>query len=149
MYNEPSNLFSAEFVGNPTINFVDVECRQAGRENIQLASKDLIFSFKPVAHRPTLQKGQKLVLGLRPESIRLSEEGSARGSIYSALPSGMETTVILKIKTTLLTSVVFGSLDFPLDAEIGIELDHDNYILFDKSSEENIATGALSVSMRP
>jgi multiple sugar transport system ATP-binding protein len=47
----------------------------------------------------------------------------------------------------LLTSVVFGSLDFPVDAEIGLELDHDNYILFDKSSQLNIATGSLSVSM--
>ena len=71
-----------------------------------------------------------------------------KGAIYSALPSGMETTVILKIKNTLLTSVVFGSLDFPVDAEIGLELDHDSYILFDKSSEENIATGSLHVSMR-
>ena len=64
------------------------------------------------------------------------------------MPSGMETTVILKIKNTLLTSVVFGSLDFPVDTEIGLELDHDSYILFDKSSEENIATGSLRVSMR-
>jgi multiple sugar transport system ATP-binding protein len=148
VYNEPSNLFSAEFVGNPTINFVEVECHRVGPENIQLASRDLVFSFTPVFHRPVLQKGQKLVLGLRPESIRLSKEGSVRGIIYSALPSGMETTVILKIRNTMLTSVVFGSLDFPVDAEIGLELNHDNYILFDTSSEENIASGALSVSMR-
>ena len=148
VYNEPSNLFSAEFVGNPTINFVEVECHQVGPENIQLVSRDLVFSFKPTSHRPILQKGQKLVLGLRPESISLSKEGSVRGSIYSALPSGMETTVILKTRNTLLTSVVFGSLDFAVDAEIGLELNHDNYILFDTSSEENIASGALSVSMR-
>jgi multiple sugar transport system ATP-binding protein len=148
VYNEPSNLFSAEFVGNPTINFVDVECHQAEPKNIELVSRDLIFSFTPVSHPPTLKKGQKLVLGLRPECISVSEEGSTRGSIYSALPSGMETTVILKIKNTLLTSVVFGGLDFPVDGEIGLELTHDNYILFDKNSEENIATGSLRVSMR-
>ena len=60
----------------------------------------------------------------------------------------METTVILKVKNTLLTSVVFGGMDFPVDSEIGLELNHDNYIVFDKSSEENIATGSLSVSIR-
>jgi multiple sugar transport system ATP-binding protein len=148
VYNEPSNLFSAEFVGNPTINFVEVECHQIGPENIQLVSRDLVFSFTPTSQRPILQKGQKLVLGLRPESISLSKEGPVRGSIYSALPSGMETTVILKIRNTLLTSVVFGSLDFAVDAEIGLELDQDNYLLFDTSSEKNIASGALRVSMR-
>jgi len=148
VYNEPSNLFSAEFVGNPTINFVEVECRQVGPEHVRLASRDLMFCFAPGSPRPVLREGQKLVLGLRPECIRLTEKGTVMGSIYSALPSGMETTVILKIKNSLLTSVVFGSLDFPVDAEIGIELDHDNYILFDKDSEENIAVGSLSVSMR-
>ncbi len=60
----------------------------------------------------------------------------------------METTVIVKIKTTLFTSVVFGGQDFPVDGEIGIQLDHDNYILFDKGSGENIAAGSLTVSIR-
>ncbi len=148
VYNVPSNKFSAEFVGNPTMNFVEVECQQAGSGNIQLAADDLLFTFTPVSHPPSLKTGQKLVLGLRPECIRLSEEGTVQGSIYSALPSGMETTVIVKIKTTLFTSVVFGGQDFPVDGEIGIQLDHDNYILFDKGSGENIAAGSLTVSIR-
>jgi ABC-type sugar transport system ATPase subunit len=92
VYNEPSNLFSAEFVGNPTINFVDVECHQVGPENIQLVSKDLIFSFAPVSHHPSLQKGQKLILGLRPECISLSEEGLVRGGIYSACLNSIDNT---------------------------------------------------------
>jgi multiple sugar transport system ATP-binding protein len=147
VYKEPSNRFCAEFVGNPTINFVEVECREIGATDIQLVSEDLVFSFTPVSHPPLLQTGQRLVLGLRPEAVRLSEKG-VQGSIYSALPSGMETTVIVKIKNTLLTSVVFGGHDFPVDGEIGFELDQDSYILFDKTSEENIATGSLSVSLR-
>lgn len=147
VYKQPSNLFCAEFVGNPTINFVEVECRGIGTKDIELVSEDLVFSFTPVSPPPVLETGQRLVLGLRPETIRLSEDGVV-GSIYSALPSGMETTVILKIKNTLLTSVVFGGLDFPVDGEIGLELDQDSYILFDKASEENIATGSLSVALR-
>jgi hypothetical protein len=59
----------------------------------------------------------------------------------------METTVILKIRNTLLTAVVFGNLDFSTDGEIGLELNHENYILFDKSSEERIASGSLEISL--
>ncbi len=148
VYRKPSNLFCAEFVGNPTMNFVEVECRQIGAENIQLVSEDLIFSFTPASDLPPVETGQRLVLGLRPEYIRLSDEGGISGSIYSALPSGMETTVILKIKNTLFTSVVFGGTDFPVDGEIGLELDHDNYLLFDKTSGENIGTGSLNVALK-
>ncbi len=148
VYKEPSNLFCAEFVGNPTINFVEVECGQIGAENIQLVAEDLIFSFTPASPLPSLETGQRLVLGLRPECITLSEKKGIKGTIYSALPSGMETTVILKINTTLLTSVVFGGTDFSVDGEMGLELNHDNYILFDKNREENIATGSLQVALR-
>lgn len=147
VYNEPFNLFSAEFVGNPTMNFVEVVCTEIEPECITLTSRDLLFTFKPVTGFPPVSKGQELVLGLRPESLTLEDSGRVKGSVYSALPSGMETTVILKIRNTLLTAVVFGNLDFSTDGEIGLELNHENYILFDKSSEERIASGSLEISL--
>jgi len=148
VYKAPANQFSAEFVGNPTINFVDVECLSAGPEGVQLASDDLLFTFKPSSPLSALAEGQRLLLGIRPESISLSEEAPVRGRIYSALPSGMETTVMLKLKNILLTSVVFGGQDYPVDGEIGLELVNESYILFDKNSEENIASGLLKMSLR-
>jgi len=148
IYNHPTNLSCAEFVGNPTINLIDVECYKDDPGDIQLVSKDLHFNFKPNSGMPKLKKGAKLLLGLRPEHISLTDNGVIKCKVYSTLPSGMETTVILKVKNTLLTSVVFGGMDFTVDSEIGLELNHDNYIVFDKSSEENIATGSLSVSIR-
>jgi len=148
IYNGPSNLFCAEFVGNPTMNFIEVACLQTEPGRISLTSDDLNFTFAPVSPQPKVTAGQNLVLGLRPESVLLSEKGSIHGTIYSALPSGMETTVMVKTGNSLLTSVVFGGQDFPVDGWTGVELNHDNYILFDKSSGENIATGTLTVALR-
>jgi multiple sugar transport system ATP-binding protein len=146
VYNKPFNLFCAEFVGNPTMNFIEVACEEVNPECIMLASRDLLFTFKPVTSFPSVSKRQELVLGLRPESLTLQNPGKVKGSIYSALPSGMETTVILKIRNTMLTAVAFGNLDFSTDGEIGLELNHKNYILFDKSGEEMIALGSLEIS---
>ena len=148
VYKAPANQFSAEFVGNPTINFVDAECLSSGPEGVQLAADDLLFTFKPFSALSAPEVGQRLVLGIRPEFVSLTEEASVRGRIYSALPSGMETTVLLKLKNILLTSVVFGGQDFPIDGEIGLELVNENYILFDKNSAENIASGSLIMSLR-
>ncbi len=148
IYNHPINLFCAEFVGNPTMNMIDVECYQDDPGDIQLVSGDLHFKFKPSSGMPRLKKGADFLLGLRPEHISLTDNGAVKCKVYSTLPSGMETTVILKIGNTLLTAVVFGGTDFPVDSGIGLELNHDNYILFDKSSQKNIATGSLGVSMR-
>ena len=147
IYNHPDNLFCAEFVGNPTINLIEVECCKDDPKDIQLKSSDLLFKFKPSSGIPKLQKGTQLLLGLRPEHIQLADNGTIKCNVYSTLPSGMETTVLVKIKNTLITSVVFGGMDFSVDSEIGLTLDHDNYLLFDKTSRKNIATGSLHVSM--
>lgn len=145
VYKEPANLFSAEFVGNPTMNFIEVVCRKVGPEKIQLVARDFMFAYTPTSRHPALEKGQKLVLGIRPEGITLSEKGVIEGTIYSALPSGMETTVIVKIHGSLLTSVVFGEQDFTVDGKITIELNNNDYILFDQNSGDTITTGSLQV----
>jgi multiple sugar transport system ATP-binding protein len=145
VYNNPTNLFCAEFVGNPTINFIDVVCEKDAPAGIRLASEDHFFKFTPLTGRPILKQGQVLVLGLRPEHVSLSQDGSIKSNVYSTLPSGMETIVMVRIKDTLLTSVAFGGLDYEVDSEIGLSLNYDNYILFDKTSGSNIATGSLKM----
>jgi multiple sugar transport system ATP-binding protein len=127
---------------------IDVECCKDDPEDIQLVSEDFHFNFKPVSGQPTLRKGAKFLLGLRPEHISLTENGTIKSKVYSTLPSGMETIVIIRIKETYLTSVVFGGLDFKVDSEIGMSLSSDNYFLFDKISGSLIAAGSLSVDQK-
>ncbi len=146
IYNQPANLFSAEFVGNPTMNFIDVECTGNTPGDIRLVSRSLSLKLAPLTGKPALTIGQKLVLGIRPEHIGLSENGSIRGRVYSTLPSGMETIVMIKIRDTLLTSVAFGGQDFDVDSDIGLTFDHDNYLVFDKDSGEKIAAGTLTIA---
>jgi multiple sugar transport system ATP-binding protein len=148
IYSQPINLFSAEFIGNPTMNFVDVECCKDTPEDIQLVSQDLSFTLTPVMGKSSIRKGQELVLGMRPEHISLTGNGSIRGRVYSTLPSGMETIVMIRIKDTLLTSVVFGGQDFDVDSEISLTFDHDNYIIFDKDSGQKIAAGTLRIEAK-
>jgi len=148
IYNQPVNLFSAEFIGNPTMNFLDVECCKDAPGDIQLVSQDLSFTLTPIMGKSSIREGQKLVLGMRPEHISLTGNGSIRGRVYSTLPSGMETIVMIRIKDTLLTSVVFGGQDFDVDSEISLTFDHDNYILFDKDSGQKIAAGILRIAAK-
>ncbi len=148
VYNNPTNLFCADFVGNPTMNFIDVICEKADPADIRLASQDHIFKFRPGGGQPVLKQGQNLTLGLRPEHVSLSEDGAIKSRVYSTLPSGMETIVIVKVKDTLLTSVAFGGLDYEVDSEIGLSLNYDNYILFDKPGGGNIAAGSLKMARK-
>ena len=55
------------------------------------------------------------MVGIRPEYIQIGEDGPLKGTVYSTLPSGMETTVRLDLGGTSLTAVVFGDVDYPAD----------------------------------
>jgi ABC-type sugar transport system ATPase subunit len=86
-----------------------------------------------------------VTIGIRPEYIRLGEEGSVKAKIYAALPSGMETIVKIRFGEFILTSVVFGAIDYKTDTEINMDFAGDNCIIFDKESGRNLGLGKLRI----
>ena len=146
VYNNPTNLTVADFVGNPTMNFIKTQYIENKEGIIKMESDDLSFEFTP--NKPLtvkIEKGDQLVIGLRPEHIEIEENGSANSLIYSTLPSGLETVIKLKIKNTILTSVAFGGVDYKVNAPISTNFNSNKYILFNKNSRENISMGTIIV----
>lgn len=146
VYNNPSNTFVADFVGNPNINFVEASGKNINGKEIKLKTKDLDLVFTPVSENIKLKDGQDLILGIRPEHISISKQGKIKARVYSTLPSGMETIVKLDTNNNVLTSVVFGGVDFKVDEQVSFNFDSDKYILFDKNSGKNLGLGKLDVT---
>lgn len=139
-YSSPNNLFVADFIGNPTMNFVSANAKQVNATDIELSLFDSKYLLK-------LNKEEKLevsdvMLGIRPEFIKLNE-GVLQGNIYSALPTGMETTVRLEIDGEYLSAVVFGAVDFKADEKIYFDFTGNGIVLFDKHSGNRIGIGRL------
>lgn len=146
VYNNPTNLTVADFVGNPTMNFIKTQYIENKEGIIKMESDDLSFEFTP--NKPLtvkIEKGDQLVIGLRPEHIEIEENGSTNSLIYSTLPSGLETVIKLKINNTILTSVAFGGVDYKVNAPISTNFNSNKYILFNKNSRENISMGTIIV----
>ncbi len=146
VYNAPANLLVADFVGSPTMNLVEVTCTGQNESNIALESSKISIQFIANDDNIIIENGQKCVLGIRPEHIELSAENGQLGSVYSTLPSGMETIVKVKINDLLLTSVAFGDVDYEIDKNIFISFPSEKYILFNKQSGEKISSGRLSIN---
>ncbi|OIB56554.1 ABC transporter ATP-binding protein [Natrialba sp. SSL1] len=66
-YNEPANLFVAGFIGSPSMNFVEGEFTATGFE-----SDNVDVAFEP-ALVPSVERGETLTLGVRPEDVHLVE----------------------------------------------------------------------------
>ena len=142
MYNNPANLFVADFMGNPTMNFIDGTANVSGSEAL-LSFGGLKGKF--TAGSPIALTDRDVIVGVRPEYIHISDEGSRVGTVYSTLPAGMETTVKLDVAGTMLTAVVFGDVDYPVDSQVRFDFSK-NAILFDKATGKNVANGKIAMA---
>ena len=199
VYNRPNNLFMADFVGNPSINFVEAKVAQrpdgavdltvfAGRKatfrpkesldlNQWFLDRDARQAAQEAAHKEKaaqksyVEKGNKdetfryhistvveyddslreepvltnedLVLGIRPEFLDIVDDSCLEGEIYGAMPTGMESTIKVRIDDFLLTGVIFGSSLFTIGAKAPLSISGKNIMLFDRKSGQCIAVGSL------
>ena len=200
VYHHPANLFVADFVGNPSINFVEVKGRQAADGTISMtmlggvqatfhpkkpvelaawfADRDRSEEEKAAALREKakekgyVEKGNKdevfryhiakvdeeddslqdapeitnedLVLGIRPEFLDIADSSNLRGEIYGAMPTGMESTIKVRVGGFLLTGVIFGSSLFTIGSEVPLSVTGDQIMLFDRKSGRCITSGSLT-----
>ena len=140
VYNKPANTFVADFVGSPTINFL--KCSTLDKKALALDSEIGKLHFVPNAP-VTKDIGDAPIIGIRPEFIVKSDDG-VDSEVLSSLPSGMETILRLKIGKAVLSSVLFGSLDFPIGSHIKVSLPSASYILFD-SNGAYVSDGAIKL----
>ena len=67
------------------------------------------------------------------------------GKVYSAMPSGRETTIRLSVDGYLLTSVIFGDSDYSRNETLEINTKGKGILLFDKVSGKRISSGLLEI----
>lgn len=141
-YAHPVSIFSADFIGNPTINFIESELiENKGKYQVKLGS--LHYDFIPIEKDKKIES-QPVKLGIRPEHIKIVDKG-LKGQVYSSLPSGMETILLIKFEEIILTAVVFGIIDFPFNSDVNFTIDTDNIIIFDVENEKNILEGKINL----
>ena len=86
---------------------------------------------------------EDFVLGVRPEFIEIDPNGAIEGEIYGAMPTGMESTIKVRVGEFLLTGVVFGSTLFKIGEKIRFNIDGDKIMLFDRKGGKCISLGSL------
>ena len=142
VYRRPANTFTADFVGSPNINLIKGEITSTEPVTLTLPG-GIQLVYEPQDKRK-LKVGQKVILGLRPEHVSITEDPSMIGAtVLTSLPSGMETIVQLKMGDSYIHSVVFGDLDFDLEKQVGLSFASGKFNLFDEESTHNLGHGLL------
>ncbi|MBO7358204.1 MAG: ABC transporter ATP-binding protein [Clostridia bacterium] len=140
IYNRPANTFVAGFVGNPTMNFIPAKVLGRRQNGLRLGflGREATFETSDAG-----EVGEDAILGVRPEFLPISAGGALEANIYSTLPAGMETTVKASCGDTMLTSVVFGSVDYDVDSCVRMDIVGSDIMLFDRATQKAAGSGKI------
>jgi ABC-type sugar transport system ATPase subunit len=144
LYDRPKTLFVAGFVGNPPMNFLDIEIiRVNGEFRAKSEAIDLIVPHDR-AEKAAAIKG-KVTMGLRPEDVDLISDSSPAeagltltGVAEVVEPLGREDLVAVKIGGVEMRVLVDKTRGVSIGDNISLTVDTSKIQLFDPETEESL-----------
>ena len=85
------------------------------------------------------------MLGVRPEFLTINETGALSGEIFSAMPTGMETTVKVRVGEFLFTGVVFGGITYKIGQKVRLSFTGADILMFSRENGKLITRGTLKI----
>jgi ABC-type sugar transport system ATPase subunit len=135
LYNQPDNLFVAGFIGSPRMNFLPGVIVGAGDGKIDVRLDSGLTVSRSVEDR-ALSPGEKVTLGIRPESISPSAPDGAKlaGEVQIAEHLGGETFIYVGLAGgQSITAEIQGQAAVRAGERIGLNFADATYHLFDAS----------------
>ncbi|MGZ8843224.1 MAG: ABC transporter ATP-binding protein, partial [Pyrinomonadaceae bacterium] len=131
IYNRPANRFVAEFVGSPSMNFLDGEVdSQTGK----FIAGELTL-IPDQAQLETVRRVEgKVTLGIRPEHIQVSlaqNNGWQPASVYVSELMGSETFVFLEMGAQRIVARASGDFRAETGGTVWVEFDMSKSHFFD------------------
>jgi len=126
IYDMPATKFVANFIGSPPMNFLDFEgSLNAGASTVTLSGQKIKM--------PKLRAGAsgKLVYGIRPEHIELTDKGGYRGEVIATEYLGTTQIITLDTPNGEVKARVDSSQVAKVGEKIGLKFAEGTATLFD------------------
>jgi len=143
LYQEPVNIFVAQFIGNPTMNLIHGSFEAVDDDSIVVETDSGQFEF-PVESILMDPQGSDAVIGFRPEMATLVED-SSNGDIEAEL--ALIERIGDRILATLngpegeIRAIIPVEHELVVGQTVGVRFDRQNIHLFDGESSKIVARG--------
>ncbi|NKN37818.1 ABC transporter ATP-binding protein [Agrobacterium sp. a22-2] len=142
IYNRPTNLFVAGFIGSPSMNFLKGELVERNG-TVVFETGGVTFSLAGYDAGEPLKAGRKVTLGVRPEHIKVDDDIPAGAEIHTAVvdieePMGADNLLWLKHAGHIMSVRIGGTRRFAPGASVRLSFDMSVASLFDAATEERI-----------
>jgi len=137
IYNRPANRFVAEFVGSPSMNFIEGKCDAVVRS----FTSDAVSLTLEERQLARLNGRERVTFGIRPEHVEVStteREGWLKASIYVTELMGNETFVFLRLGGDKIIARAPADFRAEMESRVWIELDVQKALFFDSDTGKAI-----------
>src|ERR1700689_1603397 len=150
IYNSPSNLFVADFMGSPAMNLLEGKISKAnGAASIVIdraGSQPIVFAAPTSADPGRLADGAKVIFGIRPEAVSdvKSADRNSRSlakfdsQVDIVEPAGSDTFVVTSIAGKEVTARMRADTDVGIGQSHVFACNLDKAVLFDPATTRRI-----------
>ena len=132
LYDRPTNLFVASFLGSPAMNFIVGRLTAEGA----FVSEDgsVVVSPRKTPARP----GAQVICGFRPEAVVLDANSPLRLHVTLTEPTGAETHVFGRVGGVDVIAVLRERVTFSEGLDIGVSIPADQLHIFEAASKARL-----------
>ena len=137
LYDHPSNLFVAQFIGSPAMNVVQGTLHRRGETAWVEAEGGVRW---PLPASAPGSEGQAVVYGVRPEDLAPRDgAGSVAAEVVVVEPTGAATELLVRVGNAQMVVVIHGRTAVRPGDAISLEVDAAAVHLFDPVSGATLA----------
>jgi multiple sugar transport system ATP-binding protein len=134
LYDRPANMFVAGFIGSPGMNFLPATVRKGATEEAVLADGQALRLTDGLR----LGDGDTITVGLRPEHVRLADDGALQGEVGVVEPLGLSTQFYVKLAGQQLCVFAMGRVGVKPGDSVRLAVAPEALHLFDPTSGDRI-----------
>lgn len=129
IYDKPASLFVADFIGSPSMNFLNFKGDVVSGQDVANLGQHRISVPQQLE-----DKSGDLVLGVRPEHISLNDSGPFRAEVQALEYLGTTQIVVMKSEFGELKARVDSAMSVDVGDNVGLEFNSSTVTLFDQSN---------------
>ncbi|MDQ7027701.1 MAG: ATP-binding cassette domain-containing protein [Anaerolineae bacterium] len=137
LYDRPKTLFVAGFVGNPPMNFVDVEVSQSNGGFVVKTDSISMDVPKERGEKPAAYDGS-VILGIRPEDVAITPDGDVSGEVFIVEPLGRENLIDVRVGSLSFLILAPSEDGHKIGDNVKIKFDMDQVQFFDPQTEKSL-----------
>jgi multiple sugar transport system ATP-binding protein len=142
IYNKPSNLYVAGFIGSPAMNFLPGQLVVSGEQAFFTTKDGASISLQGYEASTSLSQGGEAILGVRPEHIQIHTEPIPGVTIPATVeidePMGADSLLWLKLEQQSLSVRIDADLNCQEGTIYHLEFNIPKSSIFRKDTENRI-----------